>query len=383
MSILNNKQFRDILSQLIVVIGLVAFLWYITTNLMTNIDKRGITTGFAFFSDTAGFGISESPIFFDDTSTYFRAFLVGLSNTLIVSVVGIFFASLLGLIIGVARLSHNFLISKLATIYVEFFRNIPILLQILFWYNVVLASLPSPRGSIELAFNSFLNNRGLYVPKAVFENGFLIIFISIVVAIFITIIIAKKAKKKFEETGKETNVFPINLLVVIALPLFVYNITGGGLSFDNPHLQGFNFIGGMNFSPEFLALTFALSIYTATYISEAVRSGIQAVAKGQKEAAASLGLTPSKSLRLVVLPQAIRIAIPPVINQFLNLVKNSSLATAIGYPELVTVFSGTVLNQTGQAIEIILVTMAVYLTISLSISMLLNYVNKKMEIKGR
>ena len=383
MSILNNKQFRDILSQLIVVIGLVAFLWYITTNLMTNIDKRGITTGFAFFSDTAGFGISESPIFFDDTSTYFRAFLVGLSNTLIVSVVGIFFASLLGLIIGVARLSHNFLISKLATIYVEFFRNIPILLQILFWYNVVLAALPSPRGSIELAFNSFLNNRGLYVPKAVFENGFLIIFISIVVAIFITIIIAKKAKKKFEETGKETNVFPINLLVVIALPLFVYNITGGGLSFDNPHLQGFNFIGGMNFSPEFLALTFALSIYTATYISEAVRSGIQAVAKGQKEAAASLGLTPSKSLRLVVLPQAIRIAIPPVINQFLNLVKNSSLATAIGYPELVTVFSGTVLNQTGQAIEIILVTMAVYLTISLSISMLLNYVNKKMEIKGR
>jgi len=382
-SILNNKQFRDILSQLIVVIGLVAFLWYITTNLMTNIDKRGITTGFAFFSDTAGFGISESPIFFDDTSTYFRAFLVGLSNTLIVSVVGIFFASLLGLIIGVARLSHNFLISKLATIYVEFFRNIPILLQILFWYNVVLAALPSPRGSIELAFNSFLNNRGLYVPKAVFENGFLIIFISIVVAIFITIIIAKKAKKKFEETGKETNVFPINLLVVIALPLFVYNITGGGLSFDNPHLQGFNFIGGMNFSPEFLALTFALSIYTATYISEAVRSGIQAVAKGQKEAAASLGLTPSKSLRLVVLPQAIRIAIPPVINQFLNLVKNSSLATAIGYPELVTVFSGTVLNQTGQAIEIILVTMAVYLTISLSISMLLNYVNKKMEIKGR
>jgi len=382
-SILNNKQFRDFASQLIVVIGLVAFLWYITSNLLTNIDQRGITTGFDFFSSTAGFGISESPIYFDDTSTYFRAFLVGLSNTLIVSVVGIFFATIIGLLVGVARLSHNFLISKLATVYVEFFRNIPILLQILFWYNVVLAALPSPRASIELGLDSFLNNRGLYVPKAIFENGFLIIFISIIIAIAIAIFVVKRANKKFEETGKETKVFPIVVLVLVAIPLFVYNITGGGLSFDNPHLQGFNFEGGMNFSPEFLALTFALSIYTATYISEAVRSGIEAVPKGQKEAAASLGLNSYKSLILVVLPQAIRISIPPIINQYLNLVKNSSLATAIGYPELVTVFSGTVLNQTGQAIEIIMVTMAVYLTISLSISMLLNYVNKKMEIKGR
>jgi len=382
-SILNNKQFRDFASQLIVVIGLVAFLWYITSNLLTNIDQRGITTGFDFFSNTAGFGISESPIFFDDTSTYFRAFLVGLSNTLIVSVVGIFFATIIGLLVGVARLSHNFLISKLATVYVEFFRNIPILLQILFWYNVVLAALPSPRASIELGLDSFLNNRGLYVPKAVFENGFLIIFISIIIAIAIAIFVVKRANKKFEETGKETKVFPIIILLLIAIPLFVYNISGGGLTFDNPHLQGFNFIGGMNFSPEFLALTFALSIYTATYISEAVRSGIEAVPKGQKEAAASLGLNSYKSLVLVVLPQAIRISIPPIINQYLNLVKNSSLATAIGYPELVTVFSGTVLNQTGQAIEIIMVTMAVYLTISLSISMLLNYVNKKMQIKGR
>jgi len=382
-SILNNKQFRDFASQLIVVIGLVAFLWYITSNLLTNIDQRGITTGFDFFSSTAGFGISESPIYFDDTSTYFRAFLVGLSNTLIVSVVGIFFATIIGVLVGVARLSHNFLISKLATVYVEFFRNIPILLQILFWYNVVLAALPSPRASIELGLDSFLNNRGLYVPKAIFENGFLIIFISIIIAVAIAIFVVKRANKKFEETGKETKVFPIVILLLIAIPLFVYNISGGGLTFDNPHLQGFNFIGGMNFSPEFLALTFALSIYTATYISEAVRSGIEAVPKGQKEAAASLGLNSYKSLVLVVLPQAIRISIPPIINQYLNLVKNSSLATAIGYPELVTVFSGTVLNQTGQAIEIIMVTMAVYLTISLTISMLLNYVNKKMEIKGR
>jgi len=382
-SILNNKLFRDIVSQLIVVIGLVFFIWTITSNLQHNVDSRGITTGFDFFAHTAGFGISESPIFYDDESTYFRAFLVGVSNTLIVSAVGIFFATIIGLIVGIARLSKNFIVSKLALAYIEFFRNIPLLLQILFWYNVVLATLPNPRGSIELIFNSFLNNRGLYVPKALFENGFLIIFIAIILAIIISIFISKRAKHKFEETGKETTVYPAILAVMIGLPLLAYNLSGGGLSFDNPHLQGFNFKGGMNFSPEFLALSFALSVYTASLIAEAIRSGIESVPTGQKEAAASLGLNSFKSLKLVVLPQAIRIAVPPIIGQYLNLIKNSSLATAIGYPDIVTVFSGTVLNQTGQAIEIIAVTMGVYLTISLSVSVLLNIVNKKLEIKGR
>jgi len=363
---------------------LVAFLWYISTNLFHNIEQRGITTGFDFFSQVAGFGIAENPIAYDDTkSSYFRAFLVGLSNTLIVSGIGIFFASILGLIIGIARLSKNYIISKLALSYIEFFRNIPILLQILFWYNVVLATLPRPKQSIEFSLNIFLNNRGLYMPKPIYESGFSFVVIAFFIAIIAIYFLRKWAIKRFDDTGREFPLFIVSIAILILSPLLVFFLSGSPISFDNPALRGFNFEGGMNFSPEFLALTFALSIYTATYIAEAIRSGIEAVAKGQKEAASSLGLSNYQSLKIVILPQAIRIAIPPIINQYLNLTKNSSLATAIGYPELVTVFAGTVLNQTGQAIEIILVTMAVYLFISLFISLILNVINKKMQIKER
>ncbi len=384
MNLLNNQKFRGIFFQLLTVIGLVAFLWYITTNMFHNIEQRGITTGFDFFGQIAGFGISESPIpYSDQTSTYFDAFKVGIINTLIVSGVGIFFASILGVIIGVARLSKNYIVSKLSLGYIEFFRNIPILLQILFWYNVVLAALPKPRQSIQLASDMFLNNRGLFVPKPIMEAGFTFVIIAFVLAIFVSIFLVKWANKRFEETGKESFLLPWIVLIIVGLPLGVYFLSGSPLHFDYPALKGFNFRGGMSYSPEFLALTFALSIYTATYIAEAIRSGIEAIPKGQKEAAASLGLSSYQSLKLVILPQAIRIAIPPIINQYLNLTKNSSLATAIGYPELVTVFAGTCLNQTGQAIEIILVTMLVYLTISLTISFVLNIINKKMEIKGR
>jgi general L-amino acid transport system permease protein len=382
--ILNNQKFRGILFQLLTVIGMVAFLWYITTNMFHNIEQRGITTGFDFFDQTAGFGIAESPIAYSDSeSTYLDAFYVGLLNTLIVSGIGIVFASIIGLVVGVARLSKNYIISKLAMAYIEFFRNIPILLQILFWYNVVLAALPSPRQSIAMGADIFLNNRGIYVPKPILESGFIFVTISFVLAIGVVFFLRRWALKRFEETGKDFPLLLTSIGVLIIMPLITFLASGAPVSFDLPALRGFNFAGGMSYSPEFLALTFALSIYTATYIAEAVRSGIEAVAKGQKEAAASLGLSNYQSLKLVVLPQAIRIAIPPIINQYLNLTKNSSLATAIGYPELVTVFAGTVLNQTGQAIEIILVTMAVYLTISLVISLVLNIVNKKMEIKGR
>ncbi|MEA2017076.1 MAG: ABC transporter permease subunit [Campylobacterota bacterium] len=384
LSILNNQKFRGIFFQLLTVIGLVAFLWYITTNLFTNIEQRGITTGFDFFNQTAGFGIAESPIpYSDSTSTYLDAFYVGILNTLMVSFVGIFFASIIGVIIGVARLSNNYIIAKLSLAYIEFFRNIPILLQILFWYNVVLAALPSPRQSMQLASDVFLNNRGLYVPRPVYESGFGLVVGAFIIAIIAIVMLNKWANKKFDETGKDFPVALVGTGIFFILPTIAYFIAGSPVSFDNPSLQGFNFGGGMSYSPEFLALTFALSIYTATYIAEAIRSGIEAVAKGQKEAAASLGLSSYQSLKIVILPQAIRIAIPPIINQYLNLTKNSSLATAIGYPELVTVFAGTCLNQTGQAIEIILITMAVYLTISLFISLILNIVNKKMEIKGR
>jgi general L-amino acid transport system permease protein len=383
LSILNNKHFRDIVSQLLVVIGLVLFLWYITNNLIHNIEIRGITTGFDFLNQPAGFGISESPIPYSESSTYLRAFLVGLANTLIVSFTGIVFATILGLIIGIARLSKNYLISKLALAYIEFFRNIPILLQILFWYNVVLAALPRPRQSIELATGFFLNNRGFYIPKPILENGAWVIGVAIILAIIIIYALNKWANKKLEEEGKEYFILPWGIVIFFVLPILAYYIMGKPISFENPILRGFNFRGGLNYTPEFLALTFALSIYTATYIAEAIRSGIEAVAKGQKEAAASLGLSSYQSLKFVVLPQAIRIAIPPIINQYLNLTKNSSLATAVGYPELVSVFAGTALNQTGQAIEIILITMLVYLSISLFISLILNIINKKLEIKER
>lgn len=365
-------------------IGLVAFLWYITTNMFHNIEQRGISTGFDFFDDIAGFGIAESPIAYNDTtSTYFDAFLVGLVNTLYVSGFGILFASILGLIIGVARLSKNYLIAKLSLVYIEFFRNIPILLQILFWYNVVLAALPSPKQSIQVTTDIFLNNRGLYVPKPILESGFNLVIVGLVLTLIGIYFLNKWAVKRFENTGKEFPVLGVGIVLLLAVPYIFFLIAGSPMSFDNPALQGFNFRGGMSYSPEFLALTFALSIYTATYIAEAIRSGIEAVAKGQKEAAASLGLTQYQALKIVILPQAIRIAIPPIINQYLNLTKNSSLATAIGYPELVTVFAGTALNQTGRAVEIILVTMGVYLTISLLISLVLNIINKKMEIKER
>ena len=383
LSLLRNQKVRGILFQLLTVAGLVAFLWYIGTNTIHNIEQRGIRTGFAFLDTTAGFAINESPISYSETSTYWRVFEVGVLNTLIVSFWAIILSTLLGLIIGVARLSKNWLIAKLASAYIDTFRNIPILLQILFWYNVVLATLPSPRQSIEFLNSIFLNNRGFIVPKPIFgESGWYII-VGIISAILIDYFINRWLNKRQEETGEEFFFLPWGILILLVVPYLFYLFAPNTIQWDMPHLRGFNFRGGKVFSPEFLALAFALTIYTATFIAEAIRSGIEAVKKGQKEAAASIGLTPYQSLKLVILPQAIRIAIPPTINQYLNVVKNSSLATAIGYPEVVTVFAGTALNQVGQAIEMISMTMAVYLVISLVVSAILNFINHKLKIKER
>ncbi len=383
MSIIYNKTFRAIFFQFIIVTLLVIGLWFIFTNLFINIEARGIKTGFGFLNERAGFEISESPIAFDSNSTFFDSFLVGISNTLYVSIIGIIFSTIIGVIIGVARLSKNFLVSKFASTYIEIFRNIPLLLQILFWYNVVLASLPNPRQSIQFGADMILNNRGFSVPKPIMEDAFSFVIISFFASVIMVIYLHKIVKKKFEETGKNTFLLPWDILILTTIPLLVYLLAGSPLSFEVPELKGFNYVGGMTYTPEFLALAFSLSIYTATFTAEAVRSGIEAVDHGQKEASIDLGLSKYQALKFIVLPQAIRIAWPPIISQFLNVVKNSSLATAIGYPELVTIFSGTALNQTGQAIEIILMTMSVYLLISLIISLILNYVNKKMEIKGR
>ncbi|HAP06089.1 MAG TPA: amino acid ABC transporter permease, partial [Gammaproteobacteria bacterium] len=312
--------------------------------------------------------------------TNLQAFYVGIVNTLIVAITGIFFASVIGLIVGIARLSSNYLVRKMATVYIEIFRNIPILLQILFWYSIALKVLPSARNSMSFMDSVFLNSRGLYLPKPIMGTDFYFVLASLVIGIVAYVFIRKRSNKKHDETGINTNTIPHFLGLVLLLPIVVYFSFGAQLEY--PALKGFNFRGGIDLSIEFFALAFSLSIYTATYIAEAIRSGVESVDVGQKEAAAALGLKNSRAMRLVILPQALRVAIPPIINQYLNLTKNSSLAAAVGYTELVTIFSGTVLNVVGQAIEIIMLTMLVYLTISLVISLILNIFNKKMQIKG-
>lgn len=382
-SFYNKPENRAIIYQAIALLAIALFSYFIIHNLFTNIEKRGITTGFDFLDSEAGFGMLQSLISYDESNSYGRVFIIGLLNTILVSVIGIIFSSIIGLIVGIGRLSKNFMVSKLCTIYIETFRNIPVLLQILFWYNVVLASLPSPRGSFSYFGTMFLNNRGFYIPRPILESGFIAVFIAFILAVIAVIFLVKWSRKRHDETGEDFPTIKVSLSILILAPLLVYFISGSPISFEYPALKGFNFRGGWIIIPELLALSFALSVYTATYIAEAVRAGIESVPKGQIEASSSLGLKDYIILRKVILPQALRVIIPPVINQYLNLVKNSSLATAVGYPELVTIFAGTALNQVGQAIEIILMTMAVYLTLSILISILMNYVNKKMKIKER
>ncbi|RXJ99301.1 amino acid ABC transporter permease [Arcobacter sp. CECT 8986] len=379
----NNPEKRAIIYQVLALAGIFLFTYFILNNMFINIEKRGINTGFDFLGNEAGFGIIQSLIHYDESNTHGKVFVVGILNTILVSAISIVFATIIGLLIGVGRLSKNWMISKLSMIYVETFRNIPVLLQILFWYNVVLASLPGPRQSLSYFDTIFFNNRGLYIPKPILESGFIAVFIAFILAIVAVVYLVKWAKKKHENTGENFPIFFTSLAILVLSPTIVFFISGSPASLDYPALKGFNFRGGWSLIPELLALSFALSIYTATYIAEAVRAGIESVPKGQQEAAQALGLKDYVILKKVVLPQALRVIIPPVINQYLNLTKNSSLATAIGYPELVTIFAGTTLNVVGQAIEIILMTMAVYLTLSIIISIAMNYLNKKMEIKER
>jgi general L-amino acid transport system permease protein len=379
----NDPAVRAILFQALAAAVVAGFFYYIINNALTNMEARGITTGFTFLSNPAGFGILQSLIDFDETHSYGRTFVVGLLNTLLVSVLGIIFASLLGLVIGIGRLSHNWLIAKLATIYIEIFRNIPLLLQIFFWYFAVLRSLPAAKDSVTIGESIFLNNRGLYIPKAVSEDGFGFVLIALFVAIALSIGIKRYRDNRQKATGQTFPVALPSLALIVLLPVFTFLLTGSPMHWDYPVLQRFNFQGGLTVYPEMIALLLALTIYTAAFIAEVVRSGIQAVSKGQTEAASALGLSKGQCLRLIVVPQALRVIIPPMTNQYLNVTKNSSLATAIGYPDLVAVFAGTTLNQTGQAVEIIFMTMAVYLTISLITSGLMNWYNKRMALVER
>jgi general L-amino acid transport system permease protein len=367
----------------LLVLGILAFGNYLLNNTLYNMEQRGITTGFDFLGNEAGFGILMSLIPYDETYTFGRTFLVGLLNTLLVSFLGIILATILGFIIGVARLSNNWLIAKIATVYIETFRNIPLLLQILFWYFAMLPLLPHPRQSVNFGEAFFLNSRGLYLPAPLFESAFLWVLAALFVAIIAVVILVRWAHRRQAATGQPFHTFWVSLAILVALPAAAFVITGMPLDWDLPELKGFNFRGGMTIIPELAALLLALSIYTAAFIAEIVRSGIQAVSHGQTEAAYSLGLRPGKTLQLVIIPQAMRVIIPQLTSQYLNLTKNSSLAAAVGYPDLVAVFAGTTLNQTGQAVEIIFMTMMVYLTISLLISLFMNWYNKKMALVER
>ncbi|PQJ89425.1 amino acid ABC transporter permease [Aliivibrio sifiae] len=378
-----NPTFRAILFQVIAVAALVFFFYSIVNNALSNLESRGIATGLAFLDQEAGFGIGLSLVEYDETHTYGRTFVVGLLNTALVSVLGILFATLLGFTVGIARLSSNWLVSRCAAVYIETFRNIPLLLQIFFWYFAVLQALPSPRQSLSLGESIFLNVRGLFFPSPVFEQGSNLIGIAVILAIVFIIFLSRWAHNKQTLTGQQTPVLRYSILLLVGLPMLAYFISGMPISIEYPELKGFNFRGGISIIPELAALVVALSVYTASFIAEIVRSGINAVSHGQTEAAMALGLPRNKTLKLVVIPQAMRIIIPPLTSQYLNLTKNSSLAMAIGYPDLVSVFAGTTLNQTGQAIEIITMTMAVYLTLSLLTSFLMNIYNNKVALVER
>ena len=380
----NDPKVRSIAYQ-VALCAVIGFLVYAAArNAIANLERAHIASGFGFWNTTAGFDISQALIQFDSqTSSYGRAFWVGLLNTLLVAGIGIVIATILGFIIGIARLSKNWLVAKVASGYVETIRNIPLLLQLLFWYNAVLKALPEFRESIVIPGGIFLNNRGLFIPEPIFKDGFGWVLIALAVGVIGAIAFYIWARKRQERTGQQAPVFSVGLALVFGLPFAVLALAGFPLAFVFPAAGRFNINGRIEVLPEFAALLFGLSIYTAAFIAEVVRAGILAVSRGQTEAAYSLGLRARPTLRLIVVPQAMRVIIPPLTSQYLNLTKNSTLAVAIGYPDLVQVFTGTVLNQTGQAVEVVAITMAVYLTISLATSLLMNIYNSRIALVER
>src|ERR1700674_2628195 len=358
--------------QLLFAAALVWIGYEIVANARANVQSQRITSGFGFLANTAGFDVSQSLIAYSGSDSYARVFLVGLLNTLVVAIIGIFFATVIGFLVALGRLSPNWLLSRIAGGYVELVRNLPLLFQILFWYLAVLSALPNPRQSISLFSSVFLSNRGLVIPKPIAAAGLEPFALAILIAVVAAWLLRYYARRQLFESGRMITVWPYAVGLLIGLPLLTSLIFGAPVTFEIPELKGFNFSGGSRIIPEFVALTLALSTYTAAFIAEIVRAGIQSVHKGQMEAGASLGLTRGSTLRLIVVPQAMRVILPPLTSQYLNLTKNSSLAVAIGYPDLVSVFAGTTLSQTGQAIEIIAITMGVFLLISLVTSAMMS-----------
>jgi general L-amino acid transport system permease protein len=379
--IYNNPKVRALFYQLVLLAAVIWFGYAFALNARANLAAQNISSGFDFLENSAGFGVNQSLIPYNESDTYARVFLVGLLNTLLVSGLGIVLATILGFVIGIARLSPNWLVARIGGGYVELVRNLPLLFQILFWYLAVLGTLPGPRQSLSLFGEVFLNNRGLIVPAPVVGEGAGPVLAASAAGVVATVALGIWAKRRRDRTGRPFPLLWVGLALIVALPAVVLAATGFPIGFQRPELRGFNFVGGVRLIPELVALLLALTIYTAAYIGEVVRAGILAVPRGQTEAAMALGLRRGLTLRLVVVPQALRVIVPPLTNQYLNLTKNSSLAVAVGYPDLFAVFAGTALSQTGQAIEIIAITMAVYLAISLLTSGLMNWYNMRLAVR--
>jgi len=379
---LYDPKVRGIIYQILVAAALALFVWWIVGNTAENLRRANISSGFGFLNGRSGFDVAQSLIEFSANSTFGRAILVGLLNTILVAVLGIITATILGFVIGIGRLSGNWLIARLCTVYVEVFRNIPPLLVIFFWYLGVLAVLPGPRDSVELPFGTFLNNRGFFIPKPIWGEGAWLLPVALVVALVVTWFVARWSYKRQMATGERFPVLWTAIGLIVGLPLLAFAAAGFPLTFDFPIQGTFNLTGGFDVKPEFLSLYLALSFYTASFIAEIVRAGILGVSKGQTEAANALGLRSGPTLRLVVVPQAMRIIIPPLTSQYLNLTKNSSLAVFIGYPDLVQI-GQTTMNQTGQAIEVVAIWMLIYLGLSLATSAFMNWFNARMALVER
>jgi general L-amino acid transport system permease protein len=369
----------------VILCGVIVFLaWSAVRNAADNLARAKISSGFGFWNQTAGFDISQTLIEYSaQAGTYGRAFWVGLLNTLLVAAIGVVLATIVGFLVGIARLSKNFLLAKLSAGYVEAIRNVPLLLQLLFWYNAVLKALPDLRDSWAIGGSVFLNNRGIFAPYPIFGSGIGLVVAAFVIGVIGSIAFAVWARKKQEQTGVQSPVGLVALGLIVGLPVIAFFLAGMPATLEYPEKGRFNIRGGLEILPEFVALLIGLTLYTGAFIAEVVRAGIMAVSRGQSEAAGALGLRTGPTLKLVVIPQAMRVIIPPLTNQYLNLTKNSSLAVFVGYPDLVQIFTGTVLNQTGQAVEVVMITMAVYLSISLITSLVMNWYNSRIALVER
>ncbi|MCP3379972.1 amino acid ABC transporter permease [Bradyrhizobium sp. CCGUVB4N] len=377
-----DPKLRSIVVQVAIIVLLVLALWWISDNTIENLRRSNIPTGFEFLNSRSGFEIPDRLIDYSSESSYGRALLVGIVNTVRVAVLGIIVATIIGFVVGIGRLSSNWMIRKLATIYIEVFRNVPLLLVILFWYQGVLALLPNVRSSLALPFGSYLNNRGLYLPRLIWSQGAWLIIAGLMIAIGLSWYVARRARARQMATGQQLPVFWVSVALLIGLPLLGCVLAGFPMTVEFPQKGTFMLTGGLDVKPEFLSLLLALSFYTASFIAEIVRAGIQGVPKGQAEAYSSLGIRPGQGLRLVIIPQALRIIIPLLTSQYLNLTKNSSLAVAVGYADLYAV-GGTILNQTGRAIEVVVIFMVVYLGLSILTSLVMNWFNVKLALRQR